>query len=190
MFGLSQSDEQLVTQALKGSARAWAKLVQRYERKVYNHALRMTGHADDALDLMQDSFLAAYRNLPNYRGEGAFGGWLLRIAGNRSLDFLRRRQLTRSHFQEDPDGEACALALAPETPFEQLADSQRRERVLQQLRRLPPEQRLVVELKFFHDLSFEEIGAQLRIPVNTAKTRLYAGLAKLRTHELELSHVI
>lgn len=187
MFGPA-SDEQLAAKALRGSARAWTGLVRRYERKVYNHALRMTGNPEDAMDLMQDAFLAAYRNLPNYRGEGAFGGWLLRIAGNRSLDFLRRRQLTRACFVDDGD-EAMAEVPGAGTPFEALADDQRRAHVLALLKRLPGEQRLVLELKFFQDLTFEEIAAQLRIPVNTAKTRLYSGLAKLRGH-VELSHAL
>lgn len=187
MFGLD-SDEQLVGKALGGSTRAWTRLVQRYERKVYNHALRMCGNPEDAMDLMQDAFLAAYRNLPNYRGEGAFGGWLLRIAGNRSLDFLRRRQLGRQHFEDD--GEEAMLHVAgDDCPFDRLAEGERRAHVLALLGRLPMEQRLVVELKFFQDLTFEEIAAQLRIPVNTAKTRLYTGLSKLRGHA-EFSHAL
>lgn len=187
MFGLD-NDEHLVGKALRGSTRAWTQLVQRYERKVYNHALRMTGNPEDAMDLMQDTFLAAYRNLPNYRGEGAFGGWMLRIAGNRSLDFLRRRQLTRAHFEDDGE-EAVLAAPGGDCPFEHLAAGESRELVQTLLRRLPSEQRLVVELKFFQDLTFEEIAAQLRIPVNTAKTRLYTGLSRLRGHA-ELSHAL
>lgn len=188
MFGLLDDDEHLIRRALEGSAKAWTKLVQRYERKVYNQALRLTGNADDAMDLMQDAFLAAYRNLPNYRGEGAFPAWLLRIAGNRALDFLRRRQLTRQHFEDDGE-EAMVQIAGGETPFEQLAEAQKRGHVLELLQRLPAEQRLVLELKFFQDLTFEEIAAQMRIPVNTAKTRLYTGLSRLRGH-VEMSHAL
>lgn len=188
MFGLD-SDEHLVDKALAGSTRAWTKLVQRYERKVYNHALRMTGHAEDAMDLMQDCFLAAYRNLPNWRGEGVFGAWILRIAANRSLDFLRRRQLTRHHFEDDGEEAMLAVPCTGETPFEHLAEGERRQHVMALLARLPPEQRQVVELKFFQDLTFDEIAALLRIPVNTAKTRLYAGLGKLRG-QAEVSHAL
>ncbi|MBI2381624.1 MAG: sigma-70 family RNA polymerase sigma factor [Gammaproteobacteria bacterium] len=188
MLGLLDSDEHLIRRALEGSARAWTKLVQRYERKVYNHALRLAGNPEDALDLMQDAFLAAYRNLPNFRGEGAFPAWLMRIAGNRALDFLRRRQLTRQHFAEDAE-EAMEQVAGGTTPFEQLADAQKRGHVLELLQRLPAEQRLVLELKFFQDLTFEEIAAQMRIPVNTAKTRMYAGLSRLRGH-VEMSHAL
>lgn len=70
------SDETLVKRALAGSDGAWTKLVRRYERRIYNYALRMVGHQDDAYDLMQEVFLGVYRNLSGYRGDGVFAAWL------------------------------------------------------------------------------------------------------------------
>ncbi len=74
------SDEKLVARALAGSNNAWQKLVKRYERRVYNYALRMVGHPDDAADLMQEVFMGVYRNLPGFRGDGVFAACLFRIA--------------------------------------------------------------------------------------------------------------
>ena len=90
------TDEDLVASALKGSNSAWTKLVKRYEKRVYNYALRMVGHPDDAFDLMQEVFVGVHRNLAGFRGDGAFPAWLFRIANFRCTDYLRRRRHTEA----------------------------------------------------------------------------------------------
>lgn len=173
---LDATDETLVERALDGSARAWQRLIARYERRLFNHALRLTGHREDAIDLTQDILLAVYRNLHTFRGESAFAAWLFRIARYRCTDHLRRR---RSHepfeeeseqFRADPRDEPEDAATAHAT----------NRRLLRAMARLPEEQRLVVELKFFQQFTFEDIAEQVGISPNTAKTRLYTALRKLR----------
>lgn len=178
-------DGELIARALAGSQRAWLGLVRRHETRVYNLAYRMTGNRQDALDLMQEAFLAVYRNLPNYRGEGVFAAWLLRIVVNRAVDFLRRRHGNPLHRAAELDE---SLVSAEAHPHGAEQDSQRA-LLLRLLGRLSPSQRLVVELKFFQHLSFPEIARQLGIPENTAKTRLYSALQGLRQHE-ELKHAL
>ena len=170
------SDEALVRRALAGSDSAWTKLVGRYQQRVYNYALRMIGHPDDALDLMQEVFVGVMRNLPGYRGDGAFAAWLFRIAAYRCTDYLRRRRVTVPLDEtawDGVDGEAVEA--------EPLADANRP--IAMALARLPAEQRHVVELKFFQEFTFDDIAGQLGISPNTAKTRLYGALRKLRKHE-------
>ena len=75
------SDETLVSRTLAGSNSAWLKLVKRYEKRVYNYALRMVGHPDDAFDLMQEVFMGVHRNLAGFRGDAPFPGWLFRDPG-------------------------------------------------------------------------------------------------------------
>lgn len=175
MFGTA-SDETLVARALAGSNPAWHRLIKRYEQRVYNYALRMVGHPDDARDLMQEVFLGVYRNLPGYRGDGVFPAWLFRIASYRCTDYLRRRRFHTS-FDEQHAGSA-----ASEPHAEVLATHANRQ-ISAALAGLPSEQRHVVELKFFQQFTFEDIGAHLGISPNTAKTRLYAALRKLEKHE-------
>ena len=182
---LLDDDKQLISRALSGSERAWVKLVRRYESRVYNLAYRMTGSQQDALDLMQESFLAAFRNLPNYRHDGPFPAWLLRITSHRSVDFLRRRRGNPLHRAEDvQDHEPESGSLESDAEHHQL-----RRQLLSVLQRLPVEQRQVVELKFFQGLTFEDIAGQIGIPANTAKTRLYAALKTMRGHK-ELYHAL
>ncbi|MBD3649445.1 MAG: sigma-70 family RNA polymerase sigma factor, partial [Pseudomonadales bacterium] len=103
------NDYQLVDKALGGSERAWLTLIRRYEKRIYNHALRMTGNPDDAMDILQDVMMSAYRNLKSYRQEGSFAAWLFRIASFRSMDYLRRRRHTfEDSVDELPDHQAGA----------------------------------------------------------------------------------
>ena len=87
-----KTDEQLIQNVLRGQKRAWLHLVKRFESPVYNYALRMTGNADDAMDLMQEVFVSVFRNLSSYRGEGSFKGWLFKIAHYRCIEFYRRKR--------------------------------------------------------------------------------------------------
>lgn len=170
------SDEALVRRALAGSDGAWTKLVGRYERRVYNYALRMIGHPDDALDLMQEVFVGVLRNLPGYRGDGAFAAWLFRIAAYRCTDHLRSRRIAVSLDEMGWDGaDGGAVDTALPTDANQL--------IAKAMAALPTEQRHVVELKFFQEFTFDDIAGQLGISPNTAKTRLYGALRKLRQHE-------
>jgi RNA polymerase sigma-70 factor (ECF subfamily) len=176
------TDESLIQRALGGSQRAWVKLVERHEKLIYNYCLRQTRNRSDAMDLLQDVFLAVYRHLPSYRNEGQFSAWMMRIAINKTMDLLRQRQRSP---QLDSDEQAEARMLdwnapdehGPDYEYEQRFDNAR---IQQLLHTLPVEQRLVVELKFFQHFTFEQIGVQTGTSVNTVKSRLYASLQKMK----------
>jgi len=185
MFGID-TDHDLIQGALQGKERAWIKLVRRYEKRVYNLSLRLCGNRQDALDLTQEAFLAVYRNLPNYRGDGVFVGWLLRIASHRGVDFLRRRHSNPLHAAAEVNEEHSDNRNSAGDATEQ---QRLRAALNRQMQQLSAEQRIVVELKFFQHLTFEEIAAQIGIPENTAKTRLYSALKHLRSAE-ELQHAL
>jgi RNA polymerase sigma-70 factor, ECF subfamily len=185
------SDEILISKALDGSQRSWERLVRRHETMVYNYCLRMTRNTSDARDLLQEVFLAVYRHLPSYRNEGQFKGWMMRIAANKTMDLLRLRQRSPKTSNDDAADEAVLQWQAPDyhnpdQVYEQSTDNLRIRALLQSL---PPEQRLVVELKFFQHCTFEEIAMQTSTPVNTVKSRLYASLQKLKD-TLEARHVM
>ena len=185
MFGFNDSDYDLIQRALQGKERAWLALVRRYEKRVYNANLRLCGNRQDALDLTQEAFLAVYRHLPNYRGDGVFAAWLLRIVSHRGVDFLRRRHSNPLHAaSEIDDGHSTHHSASLATEQQRLRSALDR-----QMQQLSAEQRLVVELKFFQHLTFDEIARQIGIPENTAKTRLYSALQKLRGAK-ELQHAL
>jgi RNA polymerase sigma-70 factor (ECF subfamily) len=179
MFG-KKTDEQLIKDAIAGVERAWLALIRRYEKRLYNYALRMTGSPDDAMDMLQDILLAVFRNLSTFRGDGPFPAWLFRIAAFRCTDFLRRRKPIAGGTEEV---EMLEDQHHRNRPDSLMAGSQRNRSILASLGTLSRDQRMVVELKFFQNFTFDEISGQLGISSNTAKTRLYAALKKMRKGE-------
>ena len=179
-----RSDERLVKQALKGQKSAWVTLVKRYEKNLYNYTLRMVSNPDDALDLMQDVFMAVFRNLASFRGDSPFKGWMFKIAHYRCIEFYRRKKPTQS-LDNMPEQEEQSSDTCPEA---ELFIGQQASILTKALQILPINQKLVVELKFFQHCTFDEVANQLGISVNTAKSRLYSALDKLKNH-LELDDV-
>lgn len=176
MFG-HKSDEQLIKDAIAGVERAWLALIRRYEKRLYNYALRMTGSPDDAMDMLQDVLLSVYRNLSTFRGDGPFPAWLFRIAAFRCTDFLRRRRPNVAGTEEIEMLEDQHHRYQPDAAMK---SAEQNRMILSSLATLSREQRTVVELKFFQHFTFDEISGQLGISSNTAKTRLYAALRKMR----------
>ncbi len=182
-MSLIDEDEALIAAALKGSSYAWEKLVKRYETRLYNHGLRLTGNPTDAMDLMQEVFLGVYRNLHRFRGDAKFSSWVFRIAHNKSVDMSRRKRFMTVQSRSDEDDVDFLDTLPASSKFEPemvLGESQLNAKVLSMLAQIPLEQRLIVEYKVFQSLTFEEIAELQDLSVNTAKTRFYAALKKLK----------
>ena len=138
----------------------------------------MTGNSQDAADFMQEIFISVFRSLACFKGEGSFKIWLYRIAHCRCVELYRKR---KPH--SDIDEIQAPLCGAP-CPEMQLYSDRESRALTQAMQTLPLGQKAVVELKFFGHFTFEEIAQQMDISVNTAKSRLYAALAKLKL-ELE-----
>lgn len=176
-------DEALIAAALAGSPHAWKKLVKRYESRVFNQSLRLMGNPSDAMDLLQEVFLGVYRNLHRFRGDAKFSSWLFRIAHNKAIDLSRRKRLLAGT-PLNAEGGADPLEILPadrlREPEISLMHSELNQRIVERLGQLPLAQRLVVELKVFQSMTFEEIANMQDISENTAKTRFYAALKKLK----------
>ncbi len=168
------SDECIVERVRQGEVEAFGTLVGRWENRIYRLALRLLEHPEDAREVTQETFLAAFRKLHQFRGRARFSSWLYRIALNCCYDRLRERRV-----EPIPLEEAESIA-AEEKVLGQIHKKQVAERVRRALHALPVEMRQVIILKEYEELTFEEIAEILDIPVSTAKTRLYAGLDHLR----------
>ncbi len=162
------SDAELVRRFTAGDHSAFAILVERHEKRVYNIAYRLTGRVEDAKDATQDAFLSALRKLPSFRGDAAFGTWIHRIAVNASYDILRSRK--RSPLADAPD----YVEPGPPTPdhSESVARSVDAQRALTLV---PYEFRTVLVLHDVQDLPYEEIAEILDVPLGTVKSRLHRG---------------
>lgn len=170
-----KSDEQLIAKALQGDKQAWVNLLKRYEKPIYNYGIRMTGKREDALDLMQEVFISVYRNLASYRNEGSFKSWLFRIAHYRCIEFYRRKRPTEG-LDDIPEIESHETQVD-----QQLVSSSDNKQLVSAMQQLPLAQKSVIELKFFGQFTFEEIAELTGMSVNTAKSRMYGALEKLKT---------
>ena len=183
-MSLIDEDQALIAAALKGSAYAWEKLVKRYESKIYNHGLRLTGNSSDAMDLMQEVFMGVYRNLHRFRGYAKFSSWIFRIAHNKAVDMNRRKRLMTSSPKFSTEDEGDEFEKFPGKtdlePENRLGNTEQNASVLKMLSELSSDQRSIVELKIFQSLTFDEIAELQDISANTAKTRFYSALKKLK----------
>ena len=182
-------DDQIIERTLAGETDAFSLLVQRWERPIYGLSLRMLGRDEDARDVCQETFLAAFRNLRKFRGEAKFSSWLYRIALNACHSRLRRNGTAaeQSIDEEDDNGRTLELAaVETESLTERLHRDQRATMVRRALQALPTEMRQVIVMKEYEELTFAEIAEILQIPVSTVKSRLYTGLQQMR---LRLEHV-
>ena len=158
-----------VARCLRGDSSAFETLVRRYQRVLYAVAIRLTGNAEDAQDVTQNAFVRAYERLETYDPERRFFSWIYRIAVNESLNFLRVRRPTdplEDKFEAD----------SAEDPVER---QQIGERVQSALMGLTKEYREVVVLRYFGELSYEEIGETIGIPEKTVKSRLFSARQRL-----------
>jgi RNA polymerase sigma-70 factor (ECF subfamily) len=169
-------DGALIDATLAGHRQAFDLLVERETRTVYRACLRILGRPHDAEDVTQESFVAAYRAIGSYRGDGPLRAWLLRIATRQALRRLAQRRPTADvdavpePILADSRAEPSRIAVATELRTE-LRDA---------VAGLPDPYREVVVLRFFADLSLAEVADVTGRPINTVKTHLRRGLERLR----------
>ena len=180
-------DEQFAARARMGDRPAFERLVRRHQDRAFRFILRMIGSRDEAMDLTQETFLKAYRALPDWRSQARFSTWLFQIARNTALDALRRRRHTEFvSLTAGPDEEAIDPCDTAPLPEERLADKQRIGLLERTLRALPVEQREILLLRELEDMSYADIAAMLNINEGTVKSRLararVAVLAHYRQH--------
>jgi RNA polymerase sigma-70 factor, ECF subfamily len=178
----SCSDEQIVERALTGEVDAFGEIVRRWERRIFALAFGMLGREEDARDATQETFLAAYRNLRNFRGEARVSSWLHRIAVNQCITRQRRAKVrNETDLPEEAElGETDFFAHAVQTPAHEFETNERTEIVRRAVSALPTEIRQIVVMKEFEELTFQEIADALELPLSTVKSRLYTGLSQLR----------
>ena len=178
-----EQEAQIVRRVLQGDVNAFERLVTEYEKAVYAIAQRMTGNAEDAADMTQETFIKAYNSLQSFRGDSKFSVWLYRIASNVCLDFLRSRSRkpTVSLSVEDDEGEEGQLDIADESQSPELLMERglTRDAVRRGLDTLPPDYRQILLLREIQGLSYDEIAAVLEIEVGTVKSRIFRARKRL-----------
>src|SRR5215471_17158396 len=176
------TDEQLVERSVSKDPEAFGEIVKRWERKIFALCFGMLGREDDARDAAQETFIAAYRNLANFRGEAKVSSWLHRIAVNQCLTVKRRAKTRSEEFLDDDDGSEERVFIAPlhNSPSRKAEQVERLKLVRSAVSSLPTDLRQVIVMKEFEEMTFQEISDTLEIPLSTVKSRLYTALKQLR----------
>ncbi len=167
-----------ITAARRGNAAAFTRLVEAYQRPVYNLAYRMLGNADEAEEAAQETFLRVYTQLGTYQPGRKFSSWLLSIASHHCIDVLRRRRLTWLSI-EDEEAPAEMLTSDAPGPEDTMLQNEQETTVRKMLATLPPDYRLPVVLRYWHELSYEEIAEATHSTVSAVKSKLFRARAML-----------
>jgi RNA polymerase sigma-70 factor, ECF subfamily len=171
-----------ISASQRGDFPAFNRLVLKWEKTVFNVALRLLQDREEAAEATQEVFLLAFKSIRRFRRDSKFSTWIYRIVVNHCLTRIKQRPpATYLPIEIASDTEIPAPQLQiVETQLDELMRREQRKRVRDALSHLPADQHAVIELKFFQELTFEEIAAVLAIPLSTVKSKLYSGIETLK----------
>ncbi|MBI4364520.1 MAG: sigma-70 family RNA polymerase sigma factor [Candidatus Latescibacteria bacterium] len=174
-------DEVLVRKAQEDDDRAFGELVSRYETKVYSLALKMVRNPEDAEDVLQDTFLRAYRGIKSFKGNSTFSTWIYRITANSALMRLRKKQLPTVSIEDADEREApVSIADWSPGPVDQLLNQELQQVMDEAIEALPAEFRQVFVLRDIEEISNAEVAEILDLSVAAVKSRLHRARLKVR----------
>lgn len=172
-------DYALVLEAVNtGNQKAFAELMSRYKDSIYFMLLKMVNNRDDADDLTIEAFGKAFKNLKQYTPDYAFSTWLFKIATNNCIDFIRKKRKQTFSLDkgfESDDGDEFVLEVKSDAigPEERMMRKQKFEAMRIVVDKLKPRYKSLVELRYFSELSYEEIADELKLPLGTVKAQLF-----------------
>jgi len=179
-----EEEKQTILQASDGDELAFERLCRAYEKRIYNHALRMTGDPEDAFDISQETLIRLYFSLPHFKGESSFSTYVYQITSNLCKDLFRtkkRRPVTAAPPEDEETWEAF-IADDRYSPEKALEQSELRDLLNKGMMTLTPEHREVVVLREVDDLSYDEIADTLGLDMGTVKSRLSRARGQLRIY--------
>jgi RNA polymerase sigma-70 factor (ECF subfamily) len=193
----AKRDYHLVQLAKNGDQKAFAELLGYYRDSLYFMLLKMVKNKDDAEDLTIEAFGKAFKNIDSYSSAFAFSTWLFKIATNNGIDFLRSQKALRSHVsldQNDYDSDNSysgknTLVENHPNPEEKMIAEQKEKLLRTVMKKLHPDYRRILTMRFFDELSYNEIAEELGIPIGTVKARLFRSrellISILKKHNIE-----
>jgi RNA polymerase sigma factor (sigma-70 family) len=175
----AQYDVQLVKRSIeKNDQAAYAELLDRYKESVFYLLLKMVNNKDDAEDLTLEAFGKAFKNIEQYTPNYAFSTWLFRIATNNCIDFIRKKRMVTLSLDKtftSGDGDEMTMDVRSDSldPEEHLIRKQKNVLMRSIVEKLKPRYRLLVEMRYFQEMSYEEIAETLDLPLGTVKAQLF-----------------
>jgi len=180
-------EKEIIQRVLSGDKNAFEGLVLENQKNVYNLALKMTRNENDALDISQEAFLRAFRQLGNFRGESRFSVWMYRLTYNICIDFLRRKKpdaTTISLDYEDSNTDVAPLEIPDlrNLPEESAMRAEMRKNIADSICELPLKYRKMIVMREITGMSYDEMATSLNMNIGTVKSRL--ARARLRLIEI------
>lgn len=160
------TDRDLILRAKRGDTDAYGELVMRHQTGVFNVCYRMLRNRNDAEDLAQETFMRAYNRLDTFDIEREFAPWIKRVAANLCLNHIEGQKVTLELNDERDEDKS-------QSPSQQVEVKERSEQIRQALSSLPGHYRIVVELRHYQEMSYDEIADELNIPLSDVKSRLF-----------------
>ena len=183
-------DFELVRRAKKGEEKAFEKILQKYRKSVYYMLLKMVKNADDADDLTQEAFAKAFKSINKFDPKYAFSTWLFRIATNNCIDFIRKKRVQTISIENpsdnDDDNYQLEIRDPDDDPNEALLRKQRKKYLKIAMEKLPEKYQMLLELRYFQELSYQEVADELDLPLGTVKAQLFRARELLQE---ELGHI-
>ncbi len=169
------TDDQLVERVKNGDSSAFEELVVRHQKSIYYFVLRVLKSPQDAEDIVQRIFLLAYQNIKGFRADSSFKTWIYRIGINQCHNYYRQNK-NREYLSVDD----IPVADSKGDPEGDFSDRERLSYLQKAVERLPYKQRMVVTLRIYQELTFDEIGKALNMRTNSAKVNFHHALEKLK----------
>lgn len=169
-------DWELVQRACDGDEEAFRVLHDKYRSKIYYLVLKIVNNPTDAEDVTIEAFGKAFKNINQYVPRYAFSSWLFKIATNNSIDFCRRKRLLQKDYDDgvaETSSKEATLVASGLDPEQQFIREQNIERLRQLVKLLRPQYQRLVQLRYFDELSYEEISVELALPMGTVKAQLF-----------------
>jgi len=169
---------ELIENCRKGDRRAQFELYRLYYKAMYNTCLRIVSHPAEAEDIMQESFLSAFRKIETYKGDVSFGAWLKKIVINRSIDALRQRKIRFEEFTGGEPDDAMELAVEFKPDEDQPVEMMVKQ-IKDAIEELPPGYKVVLTLALIEGYDHEEIAQILSVSESTSRSQLMRARKKL-----------
>lgn len=174
----AMEDFEIIDRAVMGDEKAYAELMNKYRKSVYHTVLKMVRNIDDAEDLTIEAFAKAFKNLPKFKKDYTFSTWLFRVATNNCIDFIRRKKLEtysidNNFSNEDGDSLSIDIKDSSPNPQEEVIKTQKIQIIQEIVNLLPVRYKILVKLRYFEEMSYEEIAEEVNAPLGTVKAQLH-----------------
>ncbi len=174
------NEKDIINEILKGDVDKFSYFIEKYENQIYNLCLSIVKNRDDALDLTQEAFLLAYKNLKKFKFKATFSTWIYRIAYNLSINFAKRKGEILTILDKENEESEFQIEDKTSSIWDEIEKEERIRIIDECLNKLKDSERLIIELRDIELLSYEEISEILSLPIGTIKSRLFRARERLK----------